>query len=511
MGISPSVIAELDDLGDWGLLRTDSHLVITGWNRWLERHTGVPESAIRGRGLFEVFSDLDHRKFEGYYRQALTGQTVVLSQRFHRYLLPMQPSYPGTGLDRMQQTARILPLVVEDAVCGTITVVEDVTERVAYEVELAKRIEELQEADRRKDEFLAMLAHELRNPLAPIGNAANLLRLPNCDPQTITWCGAVIGRQVAHLGRLVDDLLDVARVSRGKIGLQLASVSLSEAAAAAVETVRPLYTERHQKLTVLLPEQPIWLTADASRLTQIFVNLLNNASKYSPENSQVQLIAEPGLGQVVIRVKDNGAGIPREMLTKVFDLFTQSDRTLDRSQGGLGIGLTLVQRLVLLHGGTVEAQSEGLGRGSEFIVRLPMAARSPTQPVAEAKALPRASGRKRALVIDDNKDTADSLAMLLAIAGHEVRTASDGLSGVHCIEEYRPDIVFCDIGLPGLDGYGVARACRSKFAAGEMILVAASGYGQTEDRQKSREAGFDYHLVKPFDFELISHLLEAPR
>jgi two-component system CheB/CheR fusion protein len=509
MGISAGVVTEFDDLGDWGLLTTDASLVVTGWNRWLERHTGLPESAVLTRGLFDIFPDLDRRKFEGFYRQALSGQTVVLSQRFHRYLLPMPPSYPGTGFDRMQQTARIIPLVSAGAVCGTVTVIEDVTERVAHEVELAKRVEELQEADRRKDEFLAMLAHELRNPLAPIGNAARILRHPAGEVATHVWCGEVIERQVAHLGRLVDDLLDVARVSRGKITLQLSSVVLATAVGAAVEAVRPLYDTRQQKLIVSLPDHPIRLTADASRLTQILVNLLNNASKYSPESSQVQLTAESVSGRVTIRVKDNGAGIPREMLTKVFDLFTQSDRTLDRSQGGLGIGLTLVHRLVLLHGGTVEARSEGPGHGSEFVVRLPAAADPNQNSAPESAAHHRDHRKVRALVVDDNKDAAASLALLLALAGHEVHTAQDGWSAVRAVEEFRPEVVFCDIGLPGLDGYGVARACRAKFSPAEMVLIAASGYGQEEDRRKSREAGFDHHIVKPFEYQAISRLLES--
>jgi CheY-like chemotaxis protein/anti-sigma regulatory factor (Ser/Thr protein kinase) len=298
-------------------------------------------------------------------------------------------------------------------------------------------------------------------------------------------------------------------VSRGKITLQLSSVVLATAVGAAVEAVRPLYDTRQQKLIVSLPDHPIRLTADASRLTQILVNLLNNASKYSPESSQVQLTAESVSGRVTIRVKDNGAGIPREMLTKVFDLFTQSDRTLDRSQGGLGIGLTLVHRLVLLHGGTVEARSEGPGHGSEFVVRLPAAADPNQNSAPESAAHHRDHRKVRALVVDDNKDAAASLALLLALAGHEVHTAQDGWSAVRAVEEFRPEVVFCDIGLPGLDGYGVARACRAKFSPAEMVLIAASGYGQEEDRRKSREAGFDHHIVKPFEYQAISRLLES--
>jgi two-component system CheB/CheR fusion protein len=512
MGISTDTVSELDHIGDWGLLSTDSSLAISGWNRWFERHTGLADAAVRGRSIFDVFPDLVSRRFDSYYRQALGGQTVVLAQRFHRYLLSMPPSYPGTGLERMQQTARIMPLRSGETICGTLTVIEDVTERVAHEAELAKRIEELQETDRRKDEFLAMLAHELRNPLAPLRNTAQIFRHAATDPARREWCSEVIERQVAHLGRLVDDLLDVARVSRGKIQLQLAPVDLPAVVDAAVETVRSMYDGRRQNLTVRFPDRPLRLTGDAARLTQVLINLLNNASKYSPEGAQVFLDVDTEPGRIVIRVKDPGAGIPREMLTKVFELFMQADRTLDRSQGGLGIGLTLVHRLVLLHGGTVEVQSDGLGLGSEFIVRLPAPAQETSRRIAGPPSVATAAdAKKKILVMDDNVDTAESLAVLLQINGHEVRTATDGVSGVRLAEEFRPSVVFCDIGLPGMDGYAVARALREKFGASGILLVAASGYGQEEDRRRSLAAGFDHHLTKPFEYQKVTGLLGRGR
>jgi PAS domain S-box-containing protein len=388
------------------------------------------------------------------------------------------------------------------AVCGIAT---DMTDR--------KRAEEaLKEADRRKDEFLAMLAHELRNPLAPIRNALQILREPGADSAAAEQAGAMIERQVQTMVRLVDDLLDVSRITRGKVRLRKEPVALAAVVSRAVESARPLIDANRHELSVRLPDEPAILEADPTRLEQVFANLLNNAAKYTERGGALQLHARVEGGEAEVRVRDSGFGIPPEVLPHVFDLFAQAERTLDRSQGGLGIGLTLVRSLVELHGGRVSAQSEGPGKGSEFVVRLPLlagpvappeAADRPEAPAAQA-------GRPlRVLVVDDNKDIADSLAFLVRLWGHDVRTSHDGQSALKAARTYRPRVVLLDIGLPGLTGYEVARELRADSGSDEVMLVAITGYGQEEDRRRSRQAGFDLHWVKPVDPAALQRLLAA--
>ncbi len=372
----------------------------------------------------------------------------------------------------------------------------------------------LREADRRKDEFLATLAHELRNPLAPVRNALHLIQLAGQNPEAVEHARQMIERQVEHLVRLVDDLLDVGRITRGKINLQKEPVDLADVIARAVESSRPLIDARRHNLEVTLPKTPLTVEGDPVRLAQVFLNLLNNAAKYTPEGGKIWLTARREDGKAVVRVRDTGMGIPHEMLPKVFDLFTQAERTLDRSEGGLGIGLTLVRRLTEMHGGSVEAFSAGPGQGSEFVVRLPLLTAAPPAPAPETPAeLP---GRtepvppRRILVVDDNQDSAESLAMLLRLFGNDVRTAHDGHLALAVAEAYRPDVVLLDIGLPGMNGYDMARAIRKMPALDQAVLVALTGYGAEEDRRRSREAGFDAHLVKPVDLGTLQELLARP-
>ncbi len=370
-----------------------------------------------------------------------------------------------------------------------------------------RRAEQLADVDRRKDEFLAMLAHELRNPLAPMRNALHVLSTPGADEQTLRRSIDMMGRQVHTLARLVDDLLDVSRITRGKIHLRKEAVDLGAVLGRAVEMARPLIESNRHALTVALPAEPIRLQADATRLEQVFANLLNNAAKYTERGGRISLAAERSGSEAVVQVRDNGFGIPADLLPHVFELFTQADRTLDRAEGGLGIGLTLVRSLVEMHGGEVHAFSEGSGKGSEFVVHLPVLPRSQglveTPPPATENGTSAAS---RVLVVDDNRDSADSLAVLVRLWGHEARTAHEGLSAVKAARAYRPDSVLLDIGLPGLDGYEVARQLRRDLGH-EVLLVALTGYGQDEDRRKSREAGFDHHLVKPADPNDLRRLL----
>ncbi len=365
----------------------------------------------------------------------------------------------------------------------------------------------LEEADRRKDEFLAMLAHELRNPLAPIRNALEILRLTGSQRAELVAARDLIERQVQHMVRLVDDLLDVSRVSRGKITLQKEPVDLAAAVRQAVEMSQPLIDARRHELTVALPGEPVPVEGDFTRLAQVALNLVNNAAKYTDPGGAIWLAVEKEGDRAILRVRDTGRGVDPAALKSLFDLFYQVDRTIDRSDGGLGIGLSLVKNLVQLHGGTVEAHSAGRGRGSEFVVRLPCLppahADAAGAPAAAAARPPRGA---RVLVVDDNRDSADSMALMLRLEGHQVETAYDGKRAVEAALEGRPEVVLLDIGLPGLDGYQACEAMRSGGLA-DTLIVAMTGYGQEEDRRRSYEAGFDSHHVKPVDVRLIRELV----
>ena len=376
----------------------------------------------------------------------------------------------------------------------------------------ARLNEELREGDRHKDEFLATLAHELRNPLAPIRAALQVMRLAPDDPQAIAASETIIDRQVQQMVRLIDDLLDLSRISRGKIELRKERIDLDDALQSAIETSRPLIEEYGHHLAVSLPGEPVPLNADLTRLAQVFLNLLNNAAKYTERGGQIWLSAERRGDTAVVGVRDTGIGIPPQMLPRVFEMFTQVDRSLERAQGGLGIGLTLVQRLVEMHGGSVEAHSEGAGKGSEFVVRLPVAREAapegPRQP-AEHGATNQVRRTHRILVVDDNQDAANSLAMLLRMKGHDVRTAYDGIEAVDAAATHKPDIVLLDVGLPRLNGFDVARRIREAEDNRNVILVALTGWGHDEDRRRSKEAGFDHHMVKPADPAALDRVLES--
>ncbi len=391
---------------------------------------------------------------------------------------------------------------------------EDARQRIqAVAKENSRLYEELRRIDRLKDEFLAMLAHELRNPLAPIRNALHLLRLePRGLPPPVSDNLGIIERQVGHLVRLVDDLLDVSRISEGKIQLQKEPTDLAAVVTRALESSGPLIAARRHSSTVKLPQEPLPVTGDPVRLVQVLSNLLNNAAKYTPEGGRIDLLVEREGETAVLRVRDNGMGIPREMLPRLFNPFEQSERTLDRAEGGLGIGLTLVKRLTEMHGGTVEARSEGPGKGSEFVVRLPLDQQAAVGLPAPQKktATGPAAGRKRVLVVDDNPDSTKTLTQLIEVLGHEVRNASDGPGALARAEAFSPEIVILDIGLPGMDGYEVCRQLRAMPAAGKSVIIALTGYGSPEDREESEKAGFDAHLVKPVDLEELKHLLAQP-
>jgi PAS domain S-box-containing protein len=389
------------------------------------------------------------------------------------------------------------------------TVSQDVTERKRLADDLRTLAADLSEANRRKTEFLAMLAHELRNPLAPISNAVRALRVGHGDAKMARAALGMFERQVGQLARLVDDLLDLSRVTRGKIALRKQAVELVPIVEQAVEAMRARYGSLGHELTVILPSQPVYLSADPTRLAQVIGNLLNNACKFTDPGGHIGLAVTHEGAQAVVRVRDNGIGIAVDQLPHVFKMFTQADTSLERARDGLGIGLTLVKALVEMHGGTVDARSDGLGRGSEFEVRLPALEEASATVAHAAESHPTTPVGHRVLIVDDNVDGADSLAMLLEEVGHETQKAHDGVEAIAVAERVRPDAVLLDIGLPKLNGYEVCRRLRQRPWGAKLMIVALTGWGQEEDRQRSLDAGFDTHLVKPVDHDVLMRLLAA--
>lgn len=404
----------------------------------------------------------------------------------------------------------------------TLVAIEDITARKELERALLQRVEELAAADRSKNEFLALLAHELRNPLAPLRNAAHVLEAAGADAATIEQARDMMNRQIQNMSRLIEDLLDISRITRGEVRLRRERLELAALLRRVVEQTQPLLAERGQELALTLPHEPVYVDADPTRLDQVFGNLLNNASKFTPYGGHLWVTAElegTAPGEAVVRVRDDGSGMAPETLPRIFDLFMQADRSYERTGGGLGIGLTLARRLVELHGGRVEAHSEGLGQGSELVVRLPILPPVDKKPERYGEAagstvagwaLP-VTSPSRILVVDDNVDTAESLALLLRLRGHEVETAHDGPDALKKAGSFHPEVVLLDIGLPGLDGYQVAGRLRRRRQTAKALLVALTGYGQEEDQRLAREAGFDYHLTKPVDPLIIYDLLARPR
>jgi len=371
--------------------------------------------------------------------------------------------------------------------------------------------ERLHEADRRKDEFLATLAHELRNPLAPLRNSLEVMRratergLPTDNPRSI------MERQLSHLVRLVDDLLDLSRITRGRIELRLERFDMVSAVNDAIETCRPQIERRAHRLAVTLPPEPLFVDGDRVRLAQVFTNLLSNAAKYSPPGNEIRVRVGREDGQAAVRVWDTGIGISSDLLPHVFDMFSQAVRSQELTEGGLGIGLSLVRGLVEQHGGTVEAYSDGPGQGSEFVVRVPAASASAAPPRRERADGAAPTPQRRILVADDNRDAADSLATMLSLMGHEARAAYDGLGAVETAATFRPDVIVLDVGMPRVDGYEAARRIRKEPWSNGVVLVALTGWGQEEDRARARNAGFDHHLTKPATIDAIVHLItQAP-
>jgi PAS domain S-box-containing protein len=485
---------EAGRMGAWEWNIADGQVI---WSPALERIHGLKPGQFGG--TFEDFQRDIHPDDRNYVLGAVRNSVESTGEHHIEYRL-VRPD----GEIRWVEARGKLMRDRQGRPERMIGVCADVTARKQAEQAVDELNDELRESSRRKDEFLAMLGHELRNPLAPIRSGLDVLELGARDEETIL----LMKGQLAHLVRLVDDLLDVSRIMRGRIELRKEPVELSAVIERAIEACRPQIGERGQSLAVKAPAEPIWLDADPVRLTQVVCNLLQNASKYSDAGGHIELEASRSDGVAEIAVRDNGVGIAAEILPRVFDLFVQAESTKGRAQGGLGVGLTLVRRLVELHGGYVTAASEGVGAGSRFTVRLPAAAPhkvAEASPPVESSSTPR-----KVMIVDDNADAARLLSMLLASDGdHEIRTAYAGEPALALAESFRPEVVLLDIGLPDMSGYEVAQRLRATPHGDRMYLAALTGYGQPEDRRRAREAGFDCHLVKPIDTATILTLVRT--
>ena len=469
----------------------DAHREVFGSDDWIGVKIRDAFPSIEGQGFFEKLDAVyaNGEIFEFRDAEMRFRRTPTVEEERHYFNFTYAPLHDEAG-----------------AICGIFCVGFDVTQT-------HRMTETLRQADRRKDEFIATLAHELRNPLAPIRNALQIARSPGASETQRRWSHDVIDRQVRNMALLLEDLLDVSRITRGTLQLRSAPVELAGIVETAIETARPLVDSRRHRLLVSLPREPVRILADPLRLAQAVANLLTNAAKYSEPDGEIRLDACVEGGELRITVADNGIGLEPHMLTRIFDMFAQGTSARDRVDGGLGIGLGLVKGLVGLHGGIVDAASDGKGQGSRFTIRLPLsrllvpAAASETAVVASVEAVP---GR-RVLVVDDNRDIAESLGLLLGLEGHETRVAYDGQEAVTIADEFEPEVIVLDIGMPHLDGHATASELRKRRWAEKAIFVAVTGWGQPDDRRRSLAAGFDHHLVKPVDpAELRGLLRRAP-
>jgi PAS domain S-box-containing protein len=475
---------------------------ITSWNDAAERFYGYTAAEVLGRPISLLMPPDRPDELPDILRRLAGGECIP----------PYETVRRRKDGSLLAVSVAISPVKDADGrVIGASAIARDITGQKRLEDELRRRAEELAESDRRKTEFLHMLAHELRNPLSPILNAVQILRLAGGDPQRREEATAMVERQGRHLARLVNDLLDVSRLSRGKVPLQRERLDVARLVRTAVADHRAALDGAQLRFRVTTPETPVWVRGDATRLIQIVGNLLNNAAKFTAPGGEVRvrLTATADGRRAELSVCDTGVGMEPAVLDRLFEPFSQADRTLDRARGGLGLGLALVKGLVELHGGEVVARSGGKDQGAEFLVRLPLEG----EPAALSRSpanLARNGNRLRILVVEDNRDAANSLRVLLELLGHQVAVAYSGPEGVSAARQERPDVVLCDIGLPGLNGYGVARALRQDPTTAATRLIAVTGYGSDEDRRLSREAGFDLHLTKPVDPLDLQPLLARP-
>jgi PAS domain S-box-containing protein len=490
----------LASIGD-AVISTDSEGRVNFLNPAAEELVGWKTEEATNRILADVFHIINEDTRQSVENPALRamkdGKIVGLAN--HTVLISRD------GQERPIDDSAAPIKDAEGNVIGSVLVFRDISR-------LKKANEALREADRRKDEFLATLAHELRNPLAPIRTSLQILKMPRVDAVTAQQTREMMERQIQHLVRLVDDLLDVSRVMRGKIELRKEHVELASIVARAIEIVKPLIEVKGHHLDVSLPHESLLLEVDPVRLAQVVGNLLTNAAKYTETNGYIWLSAHKDGDEAVLRVRDSGIGIAPDMLPHIFELFVQADHASTKAQGGLGIGLTLVKNLVEMHNGTVEVHSAGLKKGSEFVIHLPLTIDECEEPISTEEGEERGDASfsgHRLLVVDDNHDAANSLARLLQLQGHEVRVAYDGPAALKAASSSRPDMVFLDIGMPGMDGYEVARRIRQTPGLENIVLAALTGWGQQEDRRRTAEAGFDHHLVKPVEPTAVESLIAS--
>jgi PAS domain S-box-containing protein len=493
---TPELLAAIVETSDDAIISKTLEGIVTSWNAAAERHFGYTAEEVIGRHIsFLIPPDrideedliiarlrsgerVDH--FDTIRRRK-DGQLIHVS-------LTISPVRDSSG-----------------TIVGASKIARDITQRKVLEDDLRRYAAELSKADRRKNEFLAMLAHELRNPLAPIRNSLGILRATQGESRPLE----IMERQVAQLVRLVDDLLDISRITSGKIELRKEPIDLCTAVMTAVEAARPSCEGGGVELQVSLPDKPVILTVDAARLSQSVGNLLNNSCKFTDRGGLISLTLEDAGEAVVIKVRDTGIGIAPDKLSNIFGMFVQADTSLERSTGGLGIGLTLVKTLVEMHGGTVEARSEGLGAGSEFIVVLPKDVPAQIEAIVRKKAAREPDPEKRILVVDDDFDSADSLSVFLSLSGYVVRKAHDGIEAVKIADEFHPHVILLDIGLPRLNGYEAARVIKRRPWGSSVHLIALTGWGQEGDIERSRSAGFESHFIKPVDHDDLLKKLAA--
>ncbi|MDT5156186.1 MAG: hypothetical protein QOH51_543 [Acidobacteriota bacterium] len=523
--LDAALLRWMNDLAGHGILITDADLNIRAWNRWLEEHSEVSAAEVIGRNILEVYTELEKRRLDRHYKWVLEGQTRVLSQRLHGHLLPLPTDTSLSGFTEMQQTARISPLIHDGRVIGTITVIEDVTERVAREAELQAQVEartqalarekvarrEAEEANHLKDEFLATVSHELRTPLTAILGWSNMALTGKLNAEAHDRALETIHRNAQSQNQLISDLLDVSRIISGKLRLDLRTVELPPIIEAAIEATRPAADAKDILLTTELDPRAGPINGDADRLQQVIWNLLTNAIKFTPGGGRILVRLESVGSQVEITVEDSGIGISREFLPHIFDRFRQADPGTNRMHGGMGLGLSIVRQLVELHGGTVRAESEGEGKGTTFVVSLPFVALR-EEPVMAERTLPTAINPLeiecppslqglRVLVVDDEADTRELLRAVLEHCKSEVVTVGSASEALEALAQFRPDVLISDLGLPEEDGYVLIDKVRalSSEHGGQTPAAALTAYVRAEDRMRVLRSGFQLHVPKPIE------------
>lgn len=537
--LNAAVLQWMHDLSPQGILMTDAELNILGWNQWLEEHTGLSAAEIVGQNLLTAFPELVERGLDRYYQWALEGQVRILSQRLHGHLLVMHVPASDNSQVQMQQSARISPLKHEGQVVGTLTIIEDVTERVIRETELQSQIEarsrllaseksvreEAEKANRLKDEFLATISHELRSPLTAMLGWANILLTRQLDEETKTRAIETIYRNAQAQHQLISDLLDVSRIISGKLRLNVQSIELRPIIEAAMDSVRPAAAAKNIRLESSISVEANLISGDADRLHQVIWNLLTNAIKFTPKEGSVRVKAEKvGSGDLELTVIDTGVGITKELLPYVFDRFRQGDAATTKLHGGLGLGLSIVRQLIELHGGTARVESEGENKGATFIVSLPISAIATGKVNSEPEYNSRADNGAvdfpiifkglRVLVVDDEADTRDLLKAMLEHVGFEVTTSRSAAEALVALEEFRPHVLVCDVGMPGEDGYSLISRIRglSSERGGDTPAIALTAYVRGVDRQRALNSGFQAHLAKPVNsnelFSVLTRLMQ---